>query len=115
MRGLATLNSERMLEFQDFPTLKELGYNLVNNSPFGLAGPKGMDPKVVKILHDALVSGIEGNDQHELWRCSKDFSPFLNGQDAAVICQGMDNHGGVFAGLNDVNASFLIGYPRKFE
>ena len=31
----------------------------MSNSPFGLAGPKGMDPKVVKILHDAFKKGAE--------------------------------------------------------
>jgi tripartite-type tricarboxylate transporter receptor subunit TctC len=39
--------------------LKELGYGIVSNSPFGIAGPKGMDPKVVKILHDAFKKGME--------------------------------------------------------
>ena len=32
---------------------------MVSNSPFGLAGPKGMDPKVVQILHDAFKKGME--------------------------------------------------------
>ena len=41
------------------PTLKEIGIDLVANSPFGLAGPKGMDPKVVAILHDAFKKGME--------------------------------------------------------
>jgi tripartite-type tricarboxylate transporter receptor subunit TctC len=41
------------------PTLKDLGYGIVSNSPFGLAGPKGMDLKVVKILHDAFKKGME--------------------------------------------------------
>ncbi|MCE5283699.1 MAG: hypothetical protein LLG93_16540, partial [Deltaproteobacteria bacterium] len=26
---------------------------------FGIAGPKGIDPKVVKILHDAFKKGME--------------------------------------------------------
>ena len=30
------------------PNLKELGINLVANSPYGIAGPKGIDPKVVQ-------------------------------------------------------------------
>ena len=41
------------------PTLKELGINLVANSPYGIAGPKGMDPKVVKVLHDAFAKGVK--------------------------------------------------------
>jgi tripartite-type tricarboxylate transporter receptor subunit TctC len=41
------------------PTAKELGYDVVSYSPYGLAGPKGMDPKVVKILHDAFRKAME--------------------------------------------------------
>jgi tripartite-type tricarboxylate transporter receptor subunit TctC len=36
------------------PTVKELGYGVVHNTPMGIFGPKGMDPEVVKILHDAF-------------------------------------------------------------
>src|SRR5574339_210795 len=36
------------------PTAKELGIDIVSYSPYGIVGPKGMDPKVVKILHDAF-------------------------------------------------------------
>jgi tripartite-type tricarboxylate transporter receptor subunit TctC len=28
-------------------------------SPFGIAGPKGMDPAVVKIVHDTFKKGAE--------------------------------------------------------
>ena len=41
------------------PTAKELGYDVVSYSPYGLAGPKGMDPKVVKTLHDAFKKAID--------------------------------------------------------
>jgi tripartite-type tricarboxylate transporter receptor subunit TctC len=40
--------------------LKELGINIVVNSPYGIAGPKGMDPIAVKVLHDAFKKGMEG-------------------------------------------------------
>ena len=41
------------------PNLKDIGIDLVSNSPFGIGGPKGMDPSVVKILHDAFRKGME--------------------------------------------------------
>jgi tripartite-type tricarboxylate transporter receptor subunit TctC len=41
------------------PTLKQLGYPFVFDSPFGVAGPKGMDPKIVKTLHDAFKKAID--------------------------------------------------------
>ena len=50
---------KRSKSWPDVPTLKESGVAMVSNSPFGLAGPKGMDPKVVQILHDAFKKGME--------------------------------------------------------
>jgi tripartite-type tricarboxylate transporter receptor subunit TctC len=52
-RVLMMLGS-RSNKWPDVPTLKELGYTYVFDSPFGLAGPKGMDPAIVKKLHDAF-------------------------------------------------------------
>jgi tripartite-type tricarboxylate transporter receptor subunit TctC len=58
-RLLVTWNATRSKNWPDVPTLKETGVNLISNSPFGIAGPKGMDPKVVQILHDAFKKGAE--------------------------------------------------------
>ena len=41
------------------PTAKELGYDVVSYSPYGIVGPRGIDPKVVKILHDAFKKAID--------------------------------------------------------
>ncbi len=41
------------------PTLQQLGYPFVFDSPFGIAGPKGMDPKIVAIIHDAFKKAID--------------------------------------------------------
>jgi tripartite-type tricarboxylate transporter receptor subunit TctC len=59
LRLLVTWTAQRSKRSPNVPTLKELGYGIVSNSPFGYAGPKGMDPKVVKILHDAFKKGME--------------------------------------------------------
>jgi tripartite-type tricarboxylate transporter receptor subunit TctC len=59
LRLLVTWGNQRTKKWPDVPTLKELGFGIVSNSPFGIAGPKGMDPKVVKILHDAFKKGME--------------------------------------------------------
>jgi tripartite-type tricarboxylate transporter receptor subunit TctC len=48
---------KRSKSWPNVPTLKESGVAMVSNSPFGLAGPKGMDPKVVQIFHDAFKKG----------------------------------------------------------
>ena len=59
LRVLVTWSAERTRNWPSVPTLKEVGINLVANSPYGIAGPKGMDPKVVKILHDAFKKGSD--------------------------------------------------------
>jgi tripartite-type tricarboxylate transporter receptor subunit TctC len=37
----------------------EVGIDLVSNSPFGIAGPAGMDRAVVAALHDAFKKGMQ--------------------------------------------------------
>jgi tripartite-type tricarboxylate transporter receptor subunit TctC len=59
LRLLAIWTAERSKLWPDTPTLKELGYPFVFDSPFGIAGPKGMDPEVVKKLHDAFKKALE--------------------------------------------------------
>jgi tripartite-type tricarboxylate transporter receptor subunit TctC len=59
MRLLVTWGENRTKRWPDVPTLKELGFGIVSNSPYGLAGPKGMDPRIVKALHDAFKKGAE--------------------------------------------------------
>jgi tripartite-type tricarboxylate transporter receptor subunit TctC len=56
-RLLATLGDKRTR--WGAPTVKELGVDTVSNSPFGLVGPKGMPPQVVKVLHDAFKRSLD--------------------------------------------------------
>jgi tripartite-type tricarboxylate transporter receptor subunit TctC len=59
LRLLMLWTAERSPNYPNVPTLKELGYPFVFDSPFGIAGPKGMDPKVVAKLHDAFKAAID--------------------------------------------------------
>jgi tripartite-type tricarboxylate transporter receptor subunit TctC len=59
MRLLATYGSKRTKRWPNVPTLNELGYDTVSDSPFGIGAPKGMDPAVVKKLHDAFKSTLQ--------------------------------------------------------
>jgi tripartite-type tricarboxylate transporter receptor subunit TctC len=58
MRILAIWANERAERFPDAPTIKELGHDIGGIAPDGLAGPKGMDPAVVKVLHDAFKKAV---------------------------------------------------------
>ena len=59
LRLLATYGSKRTKRWPTVPTLDELGYKTVSDSPFGVCGPKNMDPAVVKILHDAFKKTLD--------------------------------------------------------
>lgn len=59
LRLLVTWGAQRTKNWPTVPTLKEAGVDIVVNTPYGIAGPKGMDAKVVKTLHDALKKGME--------------------------------------------------------
>jgi len=58
-RLLVTWGAARTKNWPDVPTLREIGIDIVSSSPFGIAGPKGMEPGVVKILHDAFKKGLQ--------------------------------------------------------
>jgi tripartite-type tricarboxylate transporter receptor subunit TctC len=59
LRLLLLWTAARSKNWPDVPTLREVGIDMVSNSPFGIAGPKGLDPAVVKIIHDAFKKGAE--------------------------------------------------------
>ncbi len=59
LRVLNTWGDKRLDKFPDAPTLKELGLDLVQNSPFGIGAPRGTPPEVVKRLHDAFKQSME--------------------------------------------------------
>lgn len=60
MRLLCVWSAERARRFPDVPTLKELGFDMVVTSNYGLSGPPGMDPGVVRVLHDVYHEGLMG-------------------------------------------------------
>ncbi|MCW7538484.1 tripartite tricarboxylate transporter substrate binding protein [Aquabacterium sp. A7-Y] len=85
LKVLNTWGAQRLPTFPDAPTLKELGYNIVQASPYGLGAPKGMDPKLVKTLHDAFKKGMEmpnhkealaKYDQELMYMSSSQYSKF---------------------------------------
>ena len=59
LRVLNTWGDRRLEKFSDAPTLRELGLNIVQNSPFGIGAPRGTPPEVVQRLHDAFKRAME--------------------------------------------------------
>jgi tripartite-type tricarboxylate transporter receptor subunit TctC len=97
MRLLVTFGDKRTKRWPTVPTAHELGYGVVSTSPYGLVGPKGMDPAVVKTLHDAFKKAMDDPkhlellDQlnQELWyRTGEDYAQWARDQfvkDKALI------------------------------
>ena len=85
VRLLATFGSKRTKKWPDVPTLSELGYDTVSDSPFGIAGPAGMDAATVRVLHDAfkkalddpkVISLLERYDQPVIYMSPDEYSKF---------------------------------------
>jgi len=59
MRLLATYGSKRTKRWSQVPTLNELGFETVSDSPFGIGAPRGMDPALTKLLDEAFKKALE--------------------------------------------------------
>ena len=64
LRLLVTFGEQRTKRWPTVPTLKELSHGIVASSPYGIAGPAGIPPAVVQVLHDAFR--IAMNDPEHL-------------------------------------------------
>lgn len=88
-RLLATYGSKRTKKWSSVPTLNELGYDTISESPFGIGAPKGLDPAVTRKLHDAfkktledpaVMSAFEKYDQSPIYMNSADYEKFIRDQ-----------------------------------
>jgi tripartite-type tricarboxylate transporter receptor subunit TctC len=59
LRLLVSWGATRTKNWPTVPTLREIGIDIVSNSPYGIGGPKGMDAEIVKVLHDAFKKGLD--------------------------------------------------------
>jgi tripartite-type tricarboxylate transporter receptor subunit TctC len=58
LRLLATFGARRSGRWPQVPTLRELGFDIVAMSPYGLAGPRGLPDTVLARLHDAFRKAV---------------------------------------------------------
>ena len=58
LRLLATFGAQRSARWPQVPTLRELGFDIVAMSPYGLAGPRGLPPEVLAVLHDGFKKAL---------------------------------------------------------
>lgn len=91
-RLLATWGAERSPRWPDVPTLKELGFNIVESSPYGIAGPKNLPAAIVGKLHAAFKEALFSAEhqkvltqlgQPTIYRTPAEFKQFASDQMAA--------------------------------
>ncbi|HUN67289.1 MAG TPA: tripartite tricarboxylate transporter substrate binding protein [Burkholderiales bacterium] len=87
LRLLVTWGAQRTKRWPEVPTLKDLGYPIVSNSPYGLAGPKGMDPAAVKALHDAFKKALEDPEYQKTLEKFDQESFYLSSEDYAALAK----------------------------
>lgn len=88
-RLLATYGSRRTKKWASVPTLNELGFDTISESPFGIGGPRGMDPALTRRLHDAfrktledptVLAAFEKFDQSVIYMNTADYDKFIREQ-----------------------------------
>ena len=91
LRLLVTWGEARAKRFPEVPTLREVGIDIVSASPYGIAGPKGMDAGVVRALHDAFkdalndpshLTVLDRFDMPVMYKNSADYAAFARQQAA---------------------------------
>ena len=87
LRLLVTWGAQRTKRWPNTPTLKELGYPIISNSPYGIAGPKGMDPAAVKALHDAFKKALDDPEYQKTLEKFDQEAFYLNSSDYAAAAK----------------------------
>jgi len=87
LRLLATMGAQRSARWPQVATLRELGFDIVAMSPYGLAGPRGLPDEVVTVLHDAFKKAMfEPRFGEELARYDQVIA-YLGPHDYAQACR----------------------------
>jgi tripartite-type tricarboxylate transporter receptor subunit TctC len=68
------------------PILTEFGIDVVANSAYGIAGPRGMEEAIVRVLHDAFKKGmgtpsflavLEKLEQEPIYQSTEDYRAYI--------------------------------------
>ena len=87
LRLLATFGAQRSKRWPAAPTLRELGFGIVAQSPYGLAGPSGLPDSVVATLHAAFRRALfEPAFAHELAKYDQEVD-YLGSAEYARSCR----------------------------
>ena len=81
IRVLSILSANRVKRWPDIPTVREQGYDVNASSSYGIGGPKGMNPKIVKLLHDTFRKGLDDPEFLKLLERYDTVRSYMNTED----------------------------------
>jgi tripartite-type tricarboxylate transporter receptor subunit TctC len=80
LKLLATHGEKRMARYPDVPTMKELGYDFVNETIFSIHAPAGLPPETFKKLETAFAKATK-NEEFKAVLAKLDLAPiYYNGK-----------------------------------
>lgn len=89
LRLLVSFAAHRSKRWPQVPVLRELGYDIVAQSPFGLGGPRGLPDTVVSTLHNAFKKALfEPQFVQELAKYDQE-PDYLGPTDYAAVCRAL--------------------------
>ena len=89
LRLLVSFAAQRSRRWPQVPVLRELGYDIVAHSPFGLGGPRGLPAAVVAVLHDAFKKALfEPQFVQELAKYDQE-PDYLGPAEYAQVCRAL--------------------------
>jgi tripartite-type tricarboxylate transporter receptor subunit TctC len=94
LRLLAVAGDNRLKRWPASPTFGEQGFPVALAAPFGLIGPKGLDPKTLQIIERAYLKAMEEPDfnalleKFQLLRWTKNSAEFTTWAKTAYPYQG---------------------------
>lgn len=77
IRALASFDPERSAALPDLPTVRDYGFNLVQDSPYGLVGPQGMAPEVIAKLENAFGAAVRNPENETLLKTLRQRAAFV--------------------------------------
>lgn len=86
-RVIVTFQDKRIPRLPNVPTARESGIDYVTRSPIGLVGPKGMDPRVVKVIHDAFRAALTDPTYKRYLELHDLEDNYLSGEDYFKLAQ----------------------------
>ncbi|WP_316150974.1 tripartite tricarboxylate transporter substrate binding protein [Cupriavidus sp. BIC8F] len=86
-RWLVLWTAEHSRRWTRVPTLRDVGIDMVSTSPFGIAGPRNMDPQSVQVLHDAFRKALNDPAMQKVLERFDQESAYLNSADYAAFAR----------------------------